>query len=103
MRFEGPPPTEALVAFYSGILRLDQQGRASASFELPDFNGTVRVMAMAWSAEGVGHAVQDLVVRDPVVISTRTRLLQDQLLLKDIPAAAAMFGYPDLKALSIKG
>jgi DNA polymerase III epsilon subunit-like protein len=42
-------------------------------------------------------------VRDPVVISTRTKLLQDQLLTKDIPAAAAMFGYPDLKALSIKG
>ncbi|MFB3117547.1 MAG: exonuclease domain-containing protein, partial [Myxococcota bacterium] len=42
-------------------------------------------------------------VRDPVVISTRTRLLQDQLLTKDIPAAAAMFGCPDLKALSIKG
>jgi hypothetical protein len=87
MRFEGPPPTEALVAFYSGILRLDQQGGASASFELPDFNGTVRVMAMAWSAEGVGHAVQDLVVRDPVVISAslprllapgdRSRLLID--------------------------
>ncbi len=42
-------------------------------------------------------------VRDPVVISTRTKLLQDQLLTKDIPAAAAMFGYPDLAALSIKG
>jgi len=42
-------------------------------------------------------------VRDPVVISTRTKLLQDQLLTKDIPAAAAMFGYPDLKAMSIKG
>jgi len=41
--------------------------------------------------------------RDPVVISTRTKLLQDQLLDKDIPAAAAMFGYPDLKAVSIKG
>jgi ATP-dependent DNA helicase DinG len=42
-------------------------------------------------------------VRDPVVISTRTKLLQDQLLGKDIPAAAAMLGYPELKALSIKG
>ncbi len=41
--------------------------------------------------------------RDPVVISTRTKLLQDQLLLKDIPAAAAMFGYPGLLAMSIKG
>jgi ATP-dependent DNA helicase DinG len=41
--------------------------------------------------------------REPVVISTRTKLLQDQLLEKDIPAAAAMLGYPELKAVSIKG
>ncbi len=40
---------------------------------------------------------------DPVVISTRTKLLQDQLLGKDIPAAAALLGYPELRALSIKG
>jgi ATP-dependent DNA helicase DinG len=42
-------------------------------------------------------------IREPVVVSTRTKLLQDQLLNKDIPAAAAMLGYPDLRALSIKG
>ena len=41
--------------------------------------------------------------RDPLVISTRTRLLQDQLLEKDISAAARMLGYPELRALSIKG
>ena len=39
----------------------------------------------------------------PVVVSTRTKLLQDQLLGKDIPAAAAMLGYPELRAISIKG
>lgn len=41
--------------------------------------------------------------RDPVVISTRTKLLQDQLLEKDIGAAARMLGHPELRALSIKG
>ncbi|MBK1716528.1 alpha-2-macroglobulin family protein [Thiocystis violacea] len=66
---EGPPPTEELLAYHSGILKLDDQGRASVSVEIPDFNGTVRVMAMAWSATGVGHAVQDLLVRDPVVVT----------------------------------
>lgn len=39
----------------------------------------------------------------PVVISTRTKLLQDQLLGKDIPAAARFLGYPELRAVSIKG
>lgn len=41
--------------------------------------------------------------REPVVISTRTKLLQDQLLEKDIGAAARMLGHPGLRALSIKG
>ena len=39
----------------------------------------------------------------PVVVSTRTKLLQDQLLSKDIPAAARFLGYPSLRAVSIKG
>ncbi|MCG6861183.1 MAG: alpha-2-macroglobulin family protein [Chromatiaceae bacterium] len=69
MQFEGPPPTEALVAFHSGILRLDAEGKASASFDLPDFNGSVRLMAMAWSQQGVGHAVRDVIVRDPIVVT----------------------------------
>ena len=41
--------------------------------------------------------------RRPIVLSTRTKLLQDQLLEKDIPAAARFLGYPDLRAISIKG
>jgi len=69
LKMEGPPPTEELVAFHSGVVELDDQGRASVSFDIPDFNGTIRVMAMAWSATGVGHAVSDLLVRDPVVVA----------------------------------
>jgi ATP-dependent DNA helicase DinG len=41
--------------------------------------------------------------REPIVLSTRTKLLQDQLLRKDIAAAARFLGYPRLRALSIKG
>ncbi len=41
--------------------------------------------------------------REPLVVSTRTKLLQDQLLHKDIAAAARFLGYPELRALSIKG
>ena len=42
-------------------------------------------------------------IREPLIVSTRTKLLQDQLLAKDIPAAAAMLGHRGLRALSIKG
>ncbi len=67
--------------------------------------GTGVGKSLAYLAAAIPFAMQRAAggVRDPVVISTRTKLLQDQLLNKDIPAAAAMFGYPDLKALSIKG
>ncbi|MDJ0785563.1 MAG: helicase C-terminal domain-containing protein [Myxococcota bacterium] len=39
----------------------------------------------------------------PLVVSTRTKLLQDQLLYNDIGAAARFLGYPELRAASIKG
>lgn len=68
IRLEGPPPTEELVAFQSEIVQVDAAGRARVAFEIPDFNGTLRLMAMAWSKQGVGHAVTDLQVRDPIVM-----------------------------------
>jgi ATP-dependent DNA helicase DinG len=39
----------------------------------------------------------------PVVISTKTKLLQDQLVGRDIGAAARFLGWPGLRALAIKG
>lgn len=67
-RLLGPPPTEKLVAFFEGVTRVDADGMVRASFPMPDFNGTVKVMAIAWSKRGVGHAAADVKVRDPVVI-----------------------------------
>ncbi len=66
---QGSPPKEKLVAFFSGIVKVDDQGRASVSFDVPQFNGTVRVMAVAWSKGGTGSASKDVVVRDPVVVT----------------------------------
>ena len=68
-RLQAPPPTQKLLAFYSGILKVDDNGKASVTFDVPDFNGTVRVMVMAWTKTGVGHASQDVFVRDPVVVT----------------------------------
>ncbi|MBU2406247.1 MAG: alpha-2-macroglobulin family protein [Alphaproteobacteria bacterium] len=66
---EGSPPTEELVAFFSGPVRLDADGKATFGFDMPQFNGTVRIMTVAWTRKAVGHAVQDVVVRDPVVVT----------------------------------
>ncbi|HTV70388.1 MAG TPA: alpha-2-macroglobulin family protein [Rhizobiaceae bacterium] len=66
---EGSPPTEKLVAFFSGPVQLDADGKATVAFDIPQFNGSVRIMAVAWTKEAVGHATTDVIVRDPVVLT----------------------------------
>ena len=68
-RLGTPPPTSVLVALHSGIVEVDADGNATVSFDMPDFAGTVRLMAMAWTADAVGHAQADVIVRDPVVVT----------------------------------
>ncbi|RVN22786.1 alpha-2-macroglobulin family protein, partial [Sinorhizobium meliloti] len=69
MPLQGSPPTEKLVAFFSGAIKLDAEGMANMRFDIPQFNGTARIMAVAWTKSGVGHAVKDVVIRDPVVVT----------------------------------
>ena len=69
-RVNAPPPTEELIAYFSGPLEVDSEGYAIATFDLPAFNGTVRLMAVVWSDSAVGEAEFDLLVRDPVVVTT---------------------------------
>jgi len=66
---QGNPPTEKLVAFFAGPVKLDAEGNAKVSFDIPQFNGTARVMAVAWTKTGVGSASKDVVIRDPVVVT----------------------------------
>ena len=68
-RLGTPPATSVLVALHSGIVEVGADGTATVSFDMPDFSGTVRVMAMAWSGNAVGHAWADVIVRDPVVVT----------------------------------
>ncbi|MDI7861986.1 alpha-2-macroglobulin family protein [Rhizobiaceae bacterium n13] len=69
MPMQGSPPTEKLVAFFSGPVKLDGDGRVTVRFDIPQFNGTARLMAVAWTKTGVGHAVKDVIIRDPVVVT----------------------------------
>ncbi|MEP0944212.1 MAG: alpha-2-macroglobulin family protein [Rhizobiaceae bacterium] len=66
---QGSPPTEELMSLFSGVVRLDASGRAEVSFYVPQFNGTARVMAVAWSSKAVGQASGDVIIRDPVLLS----------------------------------
>ena len=42
-------PTQEPLARYSGVVKVGADGKANVSFDLPAFNGSVRVMAVAWS------------------------------------------------------
>ena len=69
MQMQSPPPTEELVAYFTGPIAVGADGTAQALFDMPDFNGTVRLMAIAWSDTAVGEAERDVLVRDPVVVT----------------------------------
>jgi uncharacterized protein YfaS (alpha-2-macroglobulin family) len=58
-------PTQT-VALFSGPVAFDNDGRAQVVLDLPDFNGELRLMAVAWSSSGVGQVSQPMTVRDPV-------------------------------------
>jgi len=66
----GSPPTQAPLALYSGIVTVDTNGIAQVNFDIPAFAGTARVMAVAWSKDKVGKASGDVIIRDPVVLTT---------------------------------
>ena len=64
---EGNRPTQEPLARYSGVVRVAPNGMAEVSFDLPAFNGTVRVSAVAWTKTKAGAGQADVIVRDAVV------------------------------------
>lgn len=71
-------PTQAPLALFSGLVPAGPDGVANLTFELPAFNGTVKLMAIAWSQAKLGHATKDVTVADPVVVqATAPRFLAD--------------------------
>ncbi len=55
------------VSLFSGIVEVGPEGRVTVPLEVPDFNGQLRLMAVAWSIDKVGSADSSIIVRDPVV------------------------------------
>ncbi|WP_092464560.1 alpha-2-macroglobulin family protein [Donghicola eburneus] len=129
MSMQSPPPTEDLVTFFTGIVELDETGKAQVTFDIPAFDGQLRFMAIAWGAQGVGSAQADVTLSDPVVVSaslprflapndTSTMLLElthtdgtsgemalevtapEGILLGDYPATITL-GEGDSKSISI--
>lgn len=56
-----------VVSLFSGIVTFDDTGTATVALDVPDFAGRLRVMAVAWSSDRLGHAEANVEVRDPLV------------------------------------
>ena len=59
-------PTKT-VALFSGLVKVGAGGMTQVPLDIPDFNGELRLMAVAMSAKKLGAADRPLTVRDPVV------------------------------------
>lgn len=57
------------LALWSGVVRLDRAGKGSVSLDLPEFQGKIRLMAVAASRRKAGSGEANMLVRDPVVVN----------------------------------
>jgi len=59
-----------LVSFWSGILKTDKNGEAAFPVSIPQFSGSLRIMAVVYKGNQFGSAEKTMKVADPVIIST---------------------------------
>src|SRR5690606_4137066 len=66
------PRKVKLVDLFSGPVALDESGQADIPLDLPDFNGTLRLMAVAFTDDRYGNAEAEMVVAAPIVAELST-------------------------------
>ena len=57
------------VSLWSGLVETDESGRGVVRFNVPQFNGRLRVMAVAFAGEWFGAAEKFVTVREPIVLT----------------------------------
>lgn len=57
------------VSIWSGLVTTDDAGAGVVRFSLPQFNGTLRLMAVAFAGDRFGKAQESVIVRDPIVLT----------------------------------
>ncbi|MCL2523607.1 MAG: alpha-2-macroglobulin family protein [Betaproteobacteria bacterium] len=67
-----PPKKVRLIDLFSGPVQLDAQGEAEIALAVPDFNGALRLMAVAASADRFGNAERETIVAAPLVAELLT-------------------------------
>lgn len=66
------PKKVRLVDLFSGPVALDAQGEAEIALDVPDFNGTLRLMAVVAGSEKFGSAESETIVAAPLVAELLT-------------------------------
>ncbi|WDE12614.1 alpha-2-macroglobulin family protein [Thalassomonas haliotis] len=62
-----PPSDVQIVSLFSGPVPFNDNGEADISLDIPDFNGRLRLMALAFSDDKFGQAEQEVTIAAPVV------------------------------------
>ena len=57
------------VSLWSGIVTTDNMGTSAVQFNVPQFNGTLRLMAVVFAGDRFGKAQKSVIVRDPIVLT----------------------------------
>ncbi|HLG40161.1 MAG TPA: MG2 domain-containing protein, partial [Chitinophagaceae bacterium] len=67
-----PMPAKRIkvMSYWSGIKKADGSGEANFEFDIPQFSGELRLMAVSYKGSGFGAAGNTMTVADPIVIST---------------------------------
>jgi uncharacterized protein YfaS (alpha-2-macroglobulin family) len=59
-----------VVSYWSGIKKANGSGNAEFEFDIPQFSGELRLMAVSYKGQSFGASENTMTVADPIVIST---------------------------------
>ncbi len=65
-----PAKRVKLVSYWSGLSKANGNGEAQFEFDIPQFSGELRLMAVSYKGQSFGAADNTMTVADPIVIST---------------------------------
>lgn len=67
-----PMPAKRIkvVSYWGGIKKANSSGVAEFEFDIPQFSGELRLMAVSYKGQSFGAADQTVTVADPIVVST---------------------------------
>ncbi len=62
------PIPQTIVSLFAGPVQAGPDGVAQFPLALPDFDGTLRLMAVGWDGAKTASAARDITMRDPLIV-----------------------------------